>query len=458
MKNIKIVLALILILAIVGIATKLGDGGQSLSPPKTVKAVVYYVPVTDYFSDLTNINLEELAGKSIIVRAGDREAVSGLLPGADLVATEEAIRPSSGQIAILPWNEVGPNMKTLSLNDKYLWNKGNFDGYALKAEVEISADEEVPVFDPAKITKINFLGDVMLSRHVNTQMKRLGYDYPWKKVKELTADADITFANLEVPISDRYDVPAAGMSFVAPTKNLDYLKQAGIDVVSVANNHTANFGRQAFLDNLDNLQEAGIKICGGGLTEAEARAGVSTKVGETTFNFLCQSAVVGSLYADGQSAGVPYLGLEPWYRRNQNSLDQLVEDIEKAAPGAVVIDSPHWGVEYKQYPNDDQRAAAQLMIDKGADLIIGTHPHVVQSLEYYHDRFISYSLGNFIFDQEWSTETKQGVMASVYFYGDRNVAVNLIPLQIENYAQPAFVTGPTAAKIIGDIRKNTVGF
>lgn len=439
----------------IGVATKLNDGSTTRLND-TKKATVYYVPVTSYFSALEDFTPGE--SKKAFVTAEGANHLAANLGDTQIEIWADGETLDEFEVGIVRWDKVTPNLKTLTYKGKSLWDDDPID-YELKAEIEVSEFEyQLLSFDPEKLIKINFLGDIMLSRHVNTQMKRYGYDYPWRIVKEITADADITFANLEVPISDLFKVPSEGMSFVASTKNLKYLKEAGIDVVSLANNHTANFGTQAFTDTLKNLDEVGIGICGAGLTEAEARAAKSMTARGVTFNFLCQSAIVGSLYADGKNPGVPYLGLEPWYRRNQNSLDDLVADIERSAGNSVLIDSPHWGVEYKQYPNDDQREAARLMVDRGADLVIGTHPHVVQSAEYYADKYIIYSLGNFIFDQEWSTETKQGVMLSSYFYGDKNVSNVLVPLQIENYAQPSFVAAPIAGKIIGDIKKHSVGF
>lgn len=462
MKNLKIIIALALIIVAVGVATSL-KGDSVLAPNNDkVKIDIYYVPVVSYFSDRADVTVQEL--NDVLVEEADRENISQIL-GEDknlLVSSPEDLAKeiARGKVAILRWDKVTPNLKTLSYHGKLLWDKDDVPSYGLKREANVAEEEASRLaFDSGKLTKINFLGDIMLSRHVNTQMKKLGFGYPWEKVSAQIADADITFANLEVPITDRYDAPSQGMSFVAPTKNLQYLKEAGIDVVSVANNHTANFSKQAFLDNLSNLKAAGIGVCGGGLTEPEARAPFAVEKNGTKFNFMCQSAVVGSLYAVKSSPGVPFLGIEPWYRQNQNSLDDLVADIERPqSDNGVIIDSPHWGVEYKQYPNADQQKVARLMIDKGADLVIGTHPHVVQSLEYYGGRYISYSLGNFIFDQEWSTETKQGVMASAYFYGNKNMGISLVPLQIENYAQPRFVTGDVASKILKDIRENSKGF
>ncbi len=428
------------------------------------KVNLYYVPVVSYFDKRANITPEALGTSKVALLSRDKELLHNFVGPKAIYceSREELLRASQKDnlVILMRWNEVTPDLKTLSYNGHYLWERDELSRYELRTETTVSEAEATEWrFDPEKIVKVNFLGDVMLSRHVATQMNRYGYDYPWRKVSREIADADITFANLEVPISDRYQVPSAGMSFMASTKNLAYLKSAGIDVLSVANNHSANFGSQAFTDNIKNLEQSKFKVCGGGQDEAAARKAATITVRGTTFSFLCQSAIVGSQYASTAQAGVPYLALEPWYRDDPSSLKKLVGDIQAAQQNeAVVIDSPHWGVEYKHQSNSSQVAAAHQMINAGADLVIGTHPHVVQAAEYYNDRYILYSLGNFIFDQEWSAATKQGVMASAYFYGTRNVSVKLSPLEIKNYAQPYFTGELKSAEIMADIENDALGF
>jgi len=423
---------------------------------------LYFVPIESYFSKTMNIGFDDISGKSICALAKDREYLSIIFDVSNFkfVNSREALtkKVNTGMTAILRWNEVTPNFKTLSYEDQYLWDKDNTSNYALKTKVILKKENtENLEFFPNKITKINFVGDIMLSRHVNTQMKRKGYDYPWEKVQEIIGDADITFANLEVPISDLAPSPSSGMSFIAAEKNIPYLKAAGIDIVSVANNHSANFGNRVFKDSLKNLRTAGIEVCGGGLTANEARDSVILDNGEISFGFLCQSAVVGSLFADKDTEGVSYLGIEPWYRDENTSIANLMSDISKTKKKAdICIISPHWGVEYKHVPNNSQQKFAREAVTTGADLVIGTHPHVVQSVEYYDDGFIAYSLGNFIFDQEWSQATREGIMISSYFYDKKHVTSNLIPLLISDYAQPKFINGTASNRVLEIIKNGSV--
>lgn len=462
-KKIKILSAIFLVILTTFFAGKIKDSVPVDVEEKRLSSEIYYVLATSFDSELENINKKDLAGKTVFVTEEDQENLKKIL-GSDVdikIYREENLDLKINDLVALRWNKVEPNLKSLSYEGNHLWEKGDLGDYGLRVSIEIEEKEKekYPNFSSENLVKVNFLGDIMLSRHVNTQMQKYGFDYPWQKVKSQIASSDITFANLEVPISDKVKSPATGMSFVAPTKNLKYIKDSGIDVVSVANNHSANFGYNIFLDNLANLGSANLGICGGGKNESEARAPYIIKIGDKKFAFLCQSAIVGTLYAKMNSAGSPYLGIEPWYRDDELSIKALEKDIKKAKELAdVVVVSPHWGVEYVHKPNASQRKVAQRAIKAGADLVIGTHPHVVQGIEFFEGRYINYSLGNFIFDQEWSTATKQGVMVSSYFYDGKNVGNKMIPLQIENYSQPQFVNSKKAAnEILRIIFKNSFG-
>jgi poly-gamma-glutamate synthesis protein (capsule biosynthesis protein) len=115
-------------------------------------------------------------------------------------------------------------------------------------------------------------------------------------------------------------------------------------------------------------------------------------------------------------------------------------------------------VEYKLFPSESQKKVARRAISAGADLILGTHPHVVQGSEYYKDKYITYSMGNLIFDQEWSQETKQGTILDNYFYGNKHVSANIVPVEVENYHQPKFAVGNLAKTILDRIKSASFGF
>ena len=118
----------------------------------------------------------------------------------------------------------------------------------------------------------------------------------------------------------------------------------------------------------------------------------------------------------------------------------------------VVVVTFHWGIEYQSQPNERQKFLGHLAIDSGADLVIGNHPHWVQPIEIYKDKLITYAHGNFVFDQEWSLKTKQGVIGKYTFYDNQLIDVEYLPILIENYGQPHFLTGDEKKIILENMK------
>lgn len=123
---------------------------------------------------------------------------------------------------------------------------------------------------------------------------------------------------------------------------------------------------------------------------------------------------------------------------------------KKAADVVVVIF--HWGVEYRDQPDERQKYLGHLAIDAGADLVIGNHPHWIQPVEIYQDKLITYAHGNLIFDQEWSQKTKEGVIGKYTFYDDKLIDVEYLPIYIENWGQPKFLEGESKDLILNKMK------
>jgi len=265
-----------------------------------------------------------------------------------------------------------------------------------------------------------FTGDVMLSRAVGLRMERQqDWSLPFHLIAETMRNADLRYCNLECPVSDRGCNLHHLYSFRADPRVIEGLQAAGFDVVSQANNHTYDWGPAALLDSLERLRAAGIRPVGAGQNAWAAHYPLLVNVGSLRIAFLA--------YVDidpkEATAGVNRPGVA-W-------LDpaQALADIRFARPLAdLVIVCPHWGVEYALEPTRDQVALAHQMIDAGADIIVGSHPHVVQPLENYHDHWIAYSLGNFIFDQQ-NPATHRGMMLRV-MVRDKQIS-EVLPLAIK---------------------------
>ncbi|MGE5425730.1 MAG: CapA family protein [Bacillota bacterium] len=280
---------------------------------------------------------------------------------------------------------------------------------------------------PEPLTII-FGGDVMLSRTVNAKINSYGdYAWPFQKIASTTAAADIAVVNLESPfLKDAdYRVLTGSFSFRADPKALEGISLAGIDMVSLANNHILNAGKKGLSDTTSLLDEAGIAWSGAGLNEMEARRPAIIERKGKRIAFLA--------YAypnDNSVATVSRLGTA--------NLDKAkMEEDVRAAKGLadIVIVQMHAGTEYVVEPGKEQKDFARAAISAGADAVIGHHPHWPQSWEIFEGKPIFYSLGNFIFDQMWSTETSRGLLASLSFAADGSGKARLLPILIDDYGQ-----------------------
>ncbi len=290
----------------------------------------------------------------------------------------------------------------------------------------------VPIVSKEPVTLLA-VGDVMLSRHVWTKIKEHGGDprYPFVETAQFTKSADITFGNVETAVSDLSAPPAEGMSFITPTKAIEGLKYAGFDIVSLANNHSLNFGREALLDSVNQLADQGIKSAGAGENIESAHAPAILEVKGNKIAFLAYQNVGPE---DAWAATATKTGLA-WM-----NIPQLQQDI-KAIRDQVdyVIVSMHAGTEYVFDPIASQKEFAHAAVDSGADLVIGHHPHVIQDKEIYKDKQIIYSLGNFVFDQMWSEETRLGEVMTATLDNGKIEDINFKTVKIFDYCQPKLI-------------------
>lgn len=300
------------------------------------------------------------------------------------------------------------------------------------------ADKEVPsgsptpsptAVAPAPVTLL-FVGDIMLSRSVGDYMARHDdWLWPFRQVASMTAGFDLTFGNLETTVSTRGAVNGCGYCFRSDPRVLAGLTRAGFDIMSVANNHVWDYGPQAFSDTLQALATADISPVGGGRNETEARSAVVREVRGTRIAYLAYTNILPA----SANAGPDKAGVAPW------SMENMKADISAARARAdIIVVSFHTGTEYQLTHNASQEKIYEAAIDDGADLVIGTHPHVVQEVVSYHQGRIAYSLGNFVFDQNWSEPTRQGLAVYATVKDKKLGQVQLLPLNISKQYQPSF--------------------
>lgn len=278
---------------------------------------------------------------------------------------------------------------------------------------------------PAHVSMV-FVGDLMLADFPGQLIKK-GHN-PFKPFASILNKSDIRIGNLECVISTMGAAEDKPFTFRAHPRVLKLLKKH-FDAVSLANNHTGDFGHAAFAQMLGFLTQAKMPFFGGGRDLQQAhqpllfqRKGITIAVlGYNEFfprSFEADADRPGSAWSDDE---------------------QVVADIKAAREvhhADVVIPFMHWGVEDEPYATTRQQRLARLMIDAGADAVVGSHPHVTQNTEFYKGRPIVYSLGNFVFDGYTSLENTTGwaLQLDVDSTGVQQARIHVA--RIDRYATP----------------------
>ena len=279
--------------------------------------------------------------------------------------------------------------------------------------------------------KINAVGDMFFGDYtislgfgIRSSIYKYGYNHHFKYVEKELRDADIVFGNLETVLSDNAeDVNNIRSIICRGDKSfVEILKNASFDSLNIANNHIMQHGEDAFLDTVNTLKTNGIDVIGirdGGTFYCKP---VIKEVNGRRLGFLGYSLVNEyfhkgePLYAYGVALGI------------NKDIRKLREETD------FVIVSCHWGIEYINKPSNNIKHMAREMIDSGASIILGHHPHVVQGIERYQDGIIFYSLGNFLFDFLWSSRTRESFIAKIYIYDDK-IDYALTPICVNNKYQ-----------------------
>jgi poly-gamma-glutamate synthesis protein (capsule biosynthesis protein) len=284
--------------------------------------------------------------------------------------------------------------------------------------------------DPTRLHTLLVTGDVALVRMVNvTTLERDDFEWPFREVASLMRAADLTLVNLEGPLVPDCPLRYTSLVFCGDSRNAAGLEFAGVDVAALANNHIFNHGQVGLESTRRVLEQAGITYAGHGVVAIH-------QVDDVRFGFLSYNAV-------GETV----------------DREQMSEEIHTLRRDAdVVVVMFHWGVEYVRIPapwpgqSGAPRDLARAAIDAGADLVVGSHPHWFQGIEFYRGRLIAYSHGNFVFDQRWSEETLEGMVGLYTFYDYRLIDVQFMPVRIESWGQPRLLEGAERARLLRIMR------
>lgn len=245
------------------------------------------------------------------------------------------------------------------------------------------------------------VGDIALSDQYNRSVTQYGPDHPFDKVRSFFQRHDLVCGNLEAPICSPGDTYPDKCSLRADSEYAAGLAGSGIEVLSLANNHILDYREEGFFETVGALEHHGIRHFGAGRNLAEARQPAIFEIRGVRVGFLgyCSVTIDSPFYASSEERGITPLELE-----------LVREDIRTLRPEVhVLVLSVHWGIENWSYPSAKQVGLAHRMIELGADLILGHHPHVLQGVEQYKQGHIVYSLGNFLFSEiHWTWQTPDG--------------------------------------------------
>lgn len=266
-----------------------------------------------------------------------------------------------------------------------------------------------------------FTGDVLLDRGVRPYAEREGVPALFAGVDSVFRQADAVIINLECPLTDTATPINKHFVFRGEPQWAKGLRVAGITHAAMANNHTYDQGRQGLLSTYNHLKEAGIEPLGYGNSKSERLEPVIIRKG----------AIEVALF---NSVTLP---LENWYdlddrpgicQASASTLADAIRTFHAHHPTIKIIAVLHWGAEMQTSPTMQQRLDAQILLQAGADAIVGHHPHVVQPLINIYDKSVFYSLGNFVFDQSLPI-AQQAAMAQITFMNDSIIAKSL-PVRI----------------------------
>lgn len=442
-----------------------------------VPVVSYWSPITEVtFADLERIyrgevrTWAEVGGPSAerIVRLElQSDPPAPLAPPAgrplpDIPALVAALNDSPGGIALVPLELVDVRVRALRIDGRDpLLGEAPVPGDPLVRQLSIAVAPAAPaaaaawartlaaqqrLAPPEPAIEVIVVGDIMPGRLVG-RLLAVWSDYtcPFSRVYETLGAADLTIANLEGALSDRIAPPEERqtMLFVGDGRFVDGLRYAGIDGVSLANNHSLNFGRAGLSDTLTLLSAAGIASFGAGSDLAQARRAAFFEVEGVRFAFLGYDAV--SYYYAAEEGRAGTAPADP---------ELIAADIAAAhAQADIVIPYFHWGVEYTHSANRIQQDLAHRAVEAGAAIVLGNHPHWVQGLESYQGVPIVYSLGNFVFDQSLSLETQQGMILHLIFRGHRLAGLRLQAIQIAGYHQPFVLPAEQAQEVYRQVEQ-----
>ena len=378
--------------------------------------------------------------------AAERELLGMTTFGDDVVRVASPaqavayVRAHHRTLALVPWSVVDFHVRLVAIDGQAI-GPDTLDTYPYTRRVWLTGSRDAAPnlydalqaklsYEPSPLVSVVCVGDIMLTRNVAAPIRDNGPLYPFQQALSLTLEADVACGNLELPLTDRSgEATGGGYGFKGDPVVVKGLAGAGFDLVTLANNHTTDMGEGGLLDTMQHLEGAGIGWVGAGRNRELAHTAWITNVRGVRVAFLGYNGVG----ARGNAAGENHAGLA-WLDADATHRAGVTADVRRARQQAdVVIVNCHWGDEYTYRLDPARRAVVEALVQAGADVVVGHHPHNVQNVAYFDRTFVAYSLGNYVFDQDWSEESSQGLALRLLVDKSGLRSVELLPLSIQDF-------------------------
>lgn len=349
---------------------------------------------------------------------------------------------STDTFALVPFEQLEPRWKVIALGGVSPLD-GDFEAadYPLSVEIGLSGE---PVLrdaaaatlnlpstnrDPERLTTVVVTGVTALTRATAWAIERKGIDWALSEVEPWLAEADVTHVSHEVAFAE--DCPPVDPSrdiarFCGQPEQIEVLARLGVDVIELTGNHVMDYGPEALLFTLDRYEQRGWQVYGGGRDSTEGAEPALLAHNGHRFAFLgCNAAGPGFAWATENGPGSQPCDF--------NRLESQIAALR--AEGALPIVTFQWAESYRNWPLPAQAEAFRKAADAGAVIVSGSQAHQPQGFEFRGDSFIHYGPGNLLFDQMWSTETRQEFIDRHVFYEGRHVSTVLLTSMLEEYAR-----------------------
>ena len=427
------------------------------------------VPIAHLTSALENVSTDELSqNPELAVPRESHEVAGELLDRSEFEdfgsagAVLDHVSRTPEAVGLVPWDEIEPRVKALAVDGVSLLvpDAADPESYPLRSGI-------TTVPDPEELRKVVVAGDIVLDRGqpfaVFEEGRGIGFPLdggyaaitgrtlvpnPYSEselvyqfdaerlgeggeVREYLRGADLTLANFENPVLENATYHPEATTFNGDLRLLPILSEAGIDGVTLGNNHILDAGVPGLEETLGHLEDAGISNAGAGMDLDASREPMIFDLGGMKIGVLNYQGVPNYEWS---WATEDFPGTAPLQE------DVMTEDVKRLRPEVdFLVVMPHWGIEYIAEPEPEQVQLAHAVMDAGADLVVGDHAHWPKGIEMYGDKPIFYGTGNFLFDQSWSEDTSTGIFADVILYEDHAIQAKPVPFIILDRSQPNFL-------------------